>query len=126
MLKIYLLIVKNFGISGKKFYKKFLKLEEHNFVLLNFQRLLISKNISKLVPMKTGKLVKLNKTIYPLVEITLLKGEKTNITWGCLSALIETNILSAYSKILLKEENLYLYENIVDNNKTIEGKCFDI
>ena len=76
--------------------------------------------------MKTGKLVKLNKTIYPLVEITLLKGEKTNITWGCLSALIETNILSAYSKILLKEENLYLYENIVDNNKTIEGKCFDI
>ena len=70
--------------------------------------------------MKTGKLVKLNKTIYPLVEITLLKGEKTNITWGCLSALIETNILSAYSKYL-KDENLYLYENIVDNNKTIEA-----
>ena len=72
--------------------------------------------------MKTGKLVKLNKTINPLVEITLLKGEKTKITWGCLSALIEMNILSAYSKILLNEENLYLYENIVDKNKTIEGE----
>lgn len=77
------------------------------------------------MPMKTGKLVNLNKTIYPLVEITLQKG-KTNITWGCLSALIEAKIASTYSKILLNEENLVLKEDVLEDEAFIEGECFEI
>lgn len=76
--------------------------------------------------MKTGKLVKLNKTIYPLVEITLQKGKKINITWGCLSALVEAKIASTYSKILLNEENLVLKEDVLEDEAFIEGECFEI
>ncbi len=76
--------------------------------------------------MKTGKLVKLNKTIYPLVEITLQKGKKTNITWGCLSALVEAKIASSYSKILLNEENLKLNEEVLEDEPFIEGECVEI
>ena len=78
------------------------------------------------MPMKTGKLVKLNKTIYPLVEITLQKGKKINITWGCLSALVEAKIASTYSKILLNEENLVLKEDVLEDEAFIEGECFEI
>ena len=74
--------------------------------------------------MKTGK--KVLKKNELLVEIKLTKGEKTKISWKCLSALVESSILSTYAKILLNEENLHLYEDIVEQDKTIEGECFEI
>ena len=78
------------------------------------------------MPMKTGKLVKLNKTIYPLVEITLQKGKNTNISWGCLSALVEAKIASDHAKMLLDEEKLIVNEDILEDEKFIEGECFKI
>ena len=73
-----------------------------------------------------SKLNKLSENNNPLVEITLLKGEKTKISWGCLSALIEAKIASTYAKQLLKEENLILFEEVFDDKEIIEGECFDI
>ena len=69
---------------------------------------------------------KLSENNDPLVEITLLKGEKTKISWGCLSALIEAKIASTYAKQLLKEENLALFKDVFEAEVIIEGKCFDI
>ena len=74
--------------------------------------------------MKTGK--KVLKKNELLVEIKLTKGEKTKISWKCLSALVESSILSTYAEILLNEENLHLYEDIVGQDKTIEGESFEI
>ena len=76
--------------------------------------------------MKTGKLVKINKTIEPLVDIKLMKGEKTKISWGCLSALVEAKIASTHAKILLNEENLQLNEDVLEDEAFIEGECFEI
>ena len=73
-----------------------------------------------------SKLNKLSENNDPLVEITLLKGEKTKISWGCLSALIEAKIASTYAKQLLKEENLILFEEVFEDKEIIEGECFDI
>ena len=73
-----------------------------------------------------SKLNKLSEYNDPLVEITLQKGEKTKISWGCLSALIEAKIASTYAKQLLKEENLALFKDVFEDEVIIEGKCFDI
>ena len=73
-----------------------------------------------------SKLNKLSENNDPLVEITLLKGEKTKISWGCLSALIEAKIASTYAIELLKEENLILFEEVFEDKEIIEGECFDI
>ena len=58
----------------------------------------------------TNKLVL--KNTGPLVEITIKKGGKTKISWGCLSALIEAKISLEHAKILLNEENLILNEDV--------------
>ena len=39
-----------------------------------------------------SKLIKFSENTEPLVEITLQKGKNTNISWGCLSALVEAKI----------------------------------
>ena len=72
----------------------------------------------------TNKLVL--KNTGPLVEITIKKGEKTKISWGCLSALIEAKIALEHAKILLNEENLVLKENVLEDEAFIEGECFEI
>lgn len=72
----------------------------------------------------TNKLVIKNTML--LVEITIEKGEKTNISWGCLSALIESKIASTHAKILLNEENLKLYEDILEDEAFIEGDYVEI
>ena len=74
----------------------------------------------------TNKVLKKTINTEPLVEITLKKGEKTKISWGCLSALIESKITSCHSKILLNEENLVLKEDILEDEEFIEGECFEI
>ena len=66
------------------------------------------------------------KNAEPLVDIKIKKGEKTNISWGCLSALIEAKISSTYSRILLNEENLVLNEDVLEDEEFIEGECFEI
>jgi len=72
-----------------------------------------------------SNLIKFSENNEPLVEITIKKG-KTNISWGCLSALIEAKIASEYSKILLNEENLVLNEDVLEDEAIIEGECFEI
>tara|TARA_B100000965_G_C19591588_1_gene758181 strand:- start:2189 stop:2410 length:222 start_codon:yes stop_codon:yes gene_type:complete len=72
----------------------------------------------------TNKLV--IKNTGPLVEITIKKGEKTKISWGCLSALIEAKIALEHAKILLNEENLILNEDVLEDEAFIEGECFEI
>ena len=74
----------------------------------------------------TKKVLKKLINTRPLVEITLKKGEKTKISWGCLSALIESKIASYHSKILLNEENLVLKEDVLEDEAFIEGECFEI
>ena len=71
-------------------------------------------------------ITKINNTLYPQIEITIKKGEKTNISFGSLSALIEAKIASKYAKILLNEENLVLNEDVLEDEAFIEGKCFEI
>jgi len=51
---------------------------------------------------------------------------KTNISFGCLSALIEAKIASKYAKILLNEENLVLNEDVLEDEAIIEGECDEI
>ena len=72
----------------------------------------------------TNKLVL--KNTGPLVEITIKKGEKTKISWGCLSALIEAKFALEHAKILLNEENLILNEDVLEDEAFIEGECFEI
>ena len=66
------------------------------------------------------------KNSEPLIDLTLTKGDKTKITWGCLSALIEAKISSTYARILLNEENLVLNEDVLEDEAFIEGECFEI
>ena len=73
-----------------------------------------------------SKLIKFSEKSEPLVEITIKKGEKTNISWGCLSALIEAKIALEHAKILLNEENLLLNEDVLEDKAFIEGECFEI
>ena len=74
----------------------------------------------------TNKVLKKSTNTGPLVEITLKKGEKIKISWGCLSALIEAKIALVHSKILLNEENLVMFENVMEGEEFIEGECFEI
>ena len=71
-------------------------------------------------------ITKINNTLYPQIEITITKGEQTNISFGCLSALIEAKIASKYAKILLNEENLVLNEDVLEDEAIIEGECYEI
>ena len=74
----------------------------------------------------TNKVLKKSKNTEPLIEIKLKKGERTRISWRCLSALIEAKINSCHSKILLNEENLVLKEDVLEDEEFIEGECFEI
>ena len=60
-----------------------------------------------------SKLIKFSENTEPLVEITLQKGKNTNISWGCLSALVEAKIAFDQAKILLNEEKLIVNEGIL-------------
>ena len=74
-----------------------------------------------------SKLIKFSEKTGPLVEITIKKGKKTNISWGCLSAQIEAKIALTHAAILLKEENLELKEDILEDEKSlIDGACEEI
>ena len=73
-----------------------------------------------------SNITKINNTLYPQIEISITKGEKTNISFGCLSALIEAKIASKYAKILLNEENLVLNEDVLEDEAIIEGECVEI
>ena len=74
----------------------------------------------------TYKVLKKSKNTEPLVEIKLKKGKKTQISWRCMSALIEAKIALVHSKILLNEENLIMFENVMEGEEFIEGECFEI
>ena len=80
--------------------------------------------------MRTNKLIKFSDNDFiktePLVDITIKKGEKTNISWGCLSALVEAKIALTHAKILLNEENLVLNEDVLEDEEFIEGECFEL
>ena len=80
--------------------------------------------------MRTNKLIKFSDNDFiktePLVDITIKKGEKTNISWGCLSALVEAKIALTHAKILLNEENLKLKEGVLEDEEYIEGTCFKL
>jgi len=73
-----------------------------------------------------SKLIKFSEKSEPLVEITIKKGEKTKISWRCLSALTEAKIALEHAKILLNEENLILNEDVLEDEAFIEGECFEI
>ena len=73
-----------------------------------------------------SKLIKFSGNTEPLVEITTQKGEKINISWRCLSALVEAKIASTYLKILLNEEKLIVKETVLNDLSLIEGECFEI
>ena len=76
--------------------------------------------------MRTSKLIKFSENTEPLVDIKIKKGEKTNISWGCLSALVEAKIALTHAKILLNEENLVLNEDVLEDEEFIEGECFEL
>lgn len=73
---------------------------------------------------KSRPIVCLNK-LGPSVEIKIKKGGKTNISWGCVSALIEAKIATKYAEILLEEERLKLDECSLEDEGVIEGQYYE-
>ena len=68
--------------------------------------------------MRTNKLIKFSDNYFiktePLVDITIQKGEKTKISWGCLFALVEAKIATTYRDLVLKEEGLNLCHEVIE------------
>ena len=80
--------------------------------------------------MRTGKLIKFseNQLRYPepLVEIKIQKGEKTKISWRCLSALIEAKISIEHARLLLNEENLKVKKDAFEDSGFDEGNLKNV